>query len=124
MIKTCKASGEQPLLSAFPFNLEEDIWSYCVWGWGSCYRIDAETGAGPAEATKVLLGLEEMAYEDKLRELVCSAWRRERGSPIAAFHYLRGVTGRTEPGSPYFQWKYPALFPVYLSRILMMITVL
>lgn len=72
----------------------------------------------------MLLGLEKMAYEEKLRGLVCSAYRREGGSPIAAFHYVLGVIGRMEPGSPYFQWKCLALFLVYLSSILMIITVL
>lgn len=59
----------------------------------------------------MLLGLEEMACEEKLREMVCSAWRRELGSPVAAFHCLWGVTGRMEPGSPHFQWKCSALIP-------------
>lgn len=84
-----------------------------MWVWVSCYGIDAETGVSPAQAPKVLLGLEEMGHEEELRELVCSVWRRARGSPTAAFHYLLCVTGRMEPGSPYFQWKCPALFPVY-----------
>lgn len=45
----------------------------------SCYGVDGETGARPAEATKVLLGLEEVVYEEKLMDLVCSSWRRGVG---------------------------------------------
>lgn len=40
------------------------------------------------------------------------------------FHHLLGVAGRREPGSPYFQQNCLASFLVYLSSILMMITVL
>jgi len=40
-------------------------------------------GAGPEEATKMIGALEPLCYEDRLRELGCSAWRREgRGETL------------------------------------------
>jgi len=41
----------------------------------------------PVEATKMIAGLKQMC-EERLRELVCSGWRRQRADLTAVYKYL------------------------------------
>ncbi|GAB0205444.1 mitochondrial enolase superfamily member 1 [Grus japonensis] len=51
---------------------------YCVQLWGPQYRRDMELlERVQRRAMKLIRGLEHLSYEDRLRELGCSAWRKE-----------------------------------------------
>ena len=48
---------------------------YCIQVWGPQYKKDMESIQ--RRATKIIRRLEHLPYKDRLRELGCSAWRRE-----------------------------------------------
>ena len=66
---------------------------YCVQAWDLQCRSDVElVGAGPEKAMRMLIGLEHLSYEDKLKELGLfnpSSGLRLQGDLIVAFQYLK-----------------------------------
>ncbi|GAB0178438.1 mitochondrial enolase superfamily member 1 [Grus japonensis] len=70
---------------------------YCVQLWGPQYRRDMELLERVQRKTiEKIRGLEQLSYEDRLRELGLFSLEKRRfwGDLIGAFQYLKGPTGK------------------------------
>ena len=64
---------------------------YRVQAWGPQEKGIELLEQVPKRAMKMIRGLQHFLYEDRLRELGFSAWRRLQGDYREAFYYLKGA---------------------------------
>ncbi|PKU47115.1 hypothetical protein llap_2555 [Limosa lapponica baueri] len=79
---------------------------YCILLWGPQHKKDMDLSEqAQRRATKMIRGMEQLSYEDRLRELQLFSLDRRRlqGDLLAAFQYLKGAYRKDREGL--FTWE-------------------
>ena len=73
---------------------------YCIQFWGSQHKKNIELLEQVQRATKIIRGLENLSYTDRLRELELFSLEKGRlqGDLLAAFQYLKGANRESRVG--------------------------
>ena len=82
------------MIAPFYLALVRAYLVYCIQAWGPQYRKGMELFEWVRRrATKMIRGLKQLFYEEKLRELGLFSLEKTRlqGALIEAFQYLKGV---------------------------------
>ena len=92
-IKRSMASRSREVILFFYSVLVRPHLEYCIQMWSTQYRRGIDLLEHVQKmATKMIQGVEQLSYEDRLRELglISLEKRRLQGDLIAAFQYLKG----------------------------------